>query len=121
MENTYQKVCPKCNTPMNYVKAGVSKKTNEPYPAFYTCPVCKPYKRSENPPQSQSGASTSEIMTGLRKLWLKLDEMETQVLDKGLQFDDFKEEIKKLLKGEEVKDSEIPVVEADGKGTYTSK
>ncbi len=33
--------CPNDKTPMNQIPAGISKKTNRPYPAFWSCPTCK--------------------------------------------------------------------------------
>jgi len=32
--------CPQCGTPMNYIPAGISKKTKKPYKAFFSCPEC---------------------------------------------------------------------------------
>ena len=31
-------ICERCNIPMTFVKAGVSKKTNKAYTAFWSCP-----------------------------------------------------------------------------------
>lgn len=59
-------VCKIHQQPFKYVPAGVSKKTNQPYQAFYSCPVlgCKEKPTSEQPPsnvpvQAPVGVSTS--------------------------------------------------------------
>ena len=31
-------MCPNCQTPMSLRPAGISKKTDKPYPAFWACP-----------------------------------------------------------------------------------
>lgn len=32
--------CPECNDALHFIPAGVSKKTNKPYQAFYSCRAC---------------------------------------------------------------------------------
>ena len=34
-------LCEQCGQMMKLIPAGVSKKTNKPYSAFYSCPQCK--------------------------------------------------------------------------------
>jgi len=39
------KTCPTCGLALKYVKAGISTKNNQPYPAFWACPNRCPKKR----------------------------------------------------------------------------
>ena len=41
-------LCPNCNSEMRLVKAGISRKTNKPYNAFFSCPNCG---QTFNPPK----------------------------------------------------------------------
>jgi len=41
------RTCVKCHQPMRLVPAGISKKTQQPYAAFYTCDTCKGFKKPD--------------------------------------------------------------------------
>ena len=51
-----EKTCVVCNLPLNYIKAGVSKKTGRPYNAFWACP--DGHKQTDVPVQSYPIPST---------------------------------------------------------------
>lgn len=48
-------LCEKCQSPMNVVPAGISRKTNKPYPSFLSCPNCK---ATMNIPEADQGRAS---------------------------------------------------------------
>ena len=113
--NQNNNICPKCGQDTKIVNAGISKRTGKPYTAFVSCTSrdCKftspvpnqlPVVEDGTPtgtevPETGTPLPTQEdkILSALRTLYKKIDELETKLIDKALEYEDFKREIKELL------------------------
>lgn len=60
--------CEKCGSEKKLIPAGISKKTGEPYKAFYVCETCNPRSKS-NTGFQQNTAQHEEIMKALRMIY----------------------------------------------------
>ena len=79
-------VCPKCGSEVKYIPEGVSKKTGKRYSEFWACKSLgcdyswnKPaeFKKPDYP--SPEPTSKDEALTVLRDIYLKLDDILTQL------------------------------------------
>ena len=68
--------CPNCQSPIREL-SGTSKKTGKPY-HFWSCsayPNCQYTWR----PESQAEKNHKEIIEALRKLWVKLEDIDKKI------------------------------------------
>ena len=62
-------VCKVCGTHLKLIPAGISKTTQKPYSAFYSCPNrCKQWGTSNPAPKPQAGAITTPQVDIIAKL-----------------------------------------------------
>ena len=88
MENQAPTTCPRCGSRIKLVPAGVSRKTGvpKPYPAFYACSsrdcnyVWQGEKKTPDARQRVVVNDTA-IMSALRKIYAKIEDLENKQLD----------------------------------------
>jgi len=80
-------ICPKCGSPIKYVKAGVSKKTGKPYAEFWACSkyecdyTWRPEKRGTKQTPLKEYDQGEQILKGLREVYAKIDSLEGEFKD----------------------------------------
>ena len=79
-------LCPICGETMVLRPPGVSKKTGKPYDAFMSCPnyAKHPAKVQGSFGGSQSNTGNEEVLSALRKVYAKLEEINALVVDNNL-------------------------------------
>ena len=96
-------ICPQCGNDTKIVPSGISKRTGKPYASFISCTSrdCKFTDKVPNPipvipdgtptgtevPETPKTEGIPEVMDGLRKIYLKIDEIENKLVDKALQLE----------------------------------
>jgi len=76
MENQPPIKCETCGAPINHIPAGISRKTGKPYKEFWSCSQRCGFSWRLPSRQDQNH---EEIIEALRKLWLKLEEIEKRL------------------------------------------
>jgi len=121
--NQNNNICPLCGNDTKIVPPGVSKRTGKAYQAFVSCTNmdCKFTSKVPNPvPIIPDGTPTgtpigtqtqpktqpetqpemqeriSEVMVGLRKIYKKLNDIETKLVDKAMCLDDIDRKLDEL-------------------------
>ena len=82
MEN---QICQSCGAVKKLIPAGISKRTNRAYKAFYVCEVCP---KPEKPQNSPNNANTNDLKEQLNRIERVVNDIEALLTSKEIKTKD---------------------------------